>query len=435
MRILDAIARSPQRPAEVRSAIPNWWLHQSPFSWNHSAPDRPDATFENLVESVHRDNGIVAGAVEARSLLMSSIRFRYRRGYSQQRTGELWGDRSLAPLEMANRSEFLKRLERDACYAGNAYVFRDGNTVRRLAPDRVSFIMRSEFLPEWSSSDRRNTVPPDAEVIGYAYHAERGGSVSVVYPVDQVVHWMPEPDPLHWWRGESWVASVLREIVADDKAVTHAGKFFDNAATPNMVFTFPPERTVDEIRAFAEVMNATHAGSENAYKNMFLAGGADVTPVGVDLSKLEIKDLTAGHETRIALRARIPGVILGIREGYQGSSLNAGNYGSARRMWADGWFTPHAESLCAALAKLIDVPGGSELHYDPAAILFLQEDLKDAADIIQTQSVAMRQLVEAGFDPDSVRDAVTTNDMTKLIHTGNVSVQLQPPGAGGSDSE
>jgi hypothetical protein len=73
---------------------------------------------------------------------------------------------------------------------------------------------------------------------------------------------------------------------------------------------------------------------------------------------------------------------------------------------------------------------GSELGFDSTRILFLQEDQKDAADIMQTNAVAMRQLVEAGYDPTTVTEAITSGDMTKLKHTGNVSVQLQPPGTG-----
>jgi hypothetical protein len=40
----------------------------------------------------------------------------------------------------------------------------------------------------------------------------------------------------------------------------------------------------------------------------------------------------------------------------------------------------------------------------------------------------MKTLVDAGYDPDSVRDAVDADDLTTLTHTGLVSVQLQEPG-------
>jgi hypothetical protein len=52
----------------------------------------------------------------------------------------------------------------------------------------------------------------------------------------------------------------------------------------------------------------------------------------------------------------------------------------------------------------------------------------DSAEIRAKDASTMRQLVDGGFDPVSVVDAVTTGDMTLLRHTGNLSVQLQPGG-------
>jgi hypothetical protein len=49
----------------------------------------------------------------------------------------------------------------------------------------------------------------------------------------------------------------------------------------------------------------------------------------------------------------------------------------------------------------------------------------------------VRQLVEAGYDPDTVIEAVTANDLSRLkgSHSGETSVQLQPPmGQSGSSS-
>lgn len=437
MRMLDALVRTstPKLTEERGWGFDPYVMSQPWASFAGSMPGQTDGTFNSYVQQIHKQNGIVSAAVAARALLISQVRFQWRRDYSQGRRGELWGNRDLRILERpgaSTRAELLNRLERDVSYAGNAYVVRDGNSLRRLAPDRVSFVLRSDSTPEWTGDNNTTTIPYDAEVVGIAYHNERNGKVVETFAVGDYAHWMPEPDPVNWWRGESWVSAVVREVLTDGQAVDHTGKFFENAATPNLVFKFPETRTPDEVRAFAELLNRKHAGTSNAWRNMFLAGGADVQVVGSSLESLSIKDLTGSFETRIAARARIPGVILGISEGYQGSSLNAGNYSSARRMWADGWFAPTVESLCAALESIVPPPGGSDLHYDPKAVLFLQEDMKDAAEILHTNAVAMRQLVEAGYDPATVTEAVATGDITKLTHTGNVSVQLQPPGSGTS---
>ena len=129
--------------------------------------------------------------------------------------------------------------------------------------------------------------------------------------------------------------------------------------------------------------------------------------------------------------AGVPAVVLGISEGLAGSSLNAGNYTAARRRFADMTMRPLWRSVCGVLAPFVQVPAGSELWYDDSDIPFLQEDMKDAADIAQTQAVAVRNLVDAGYDPDAAVLAVSTGNLRLLSgkHSGLYSVQLQPAGS------
>jgi hypothetical protein len=70
------------------------------------------------------------------------------------------------------------------------------------------------------------------------------------------------------------------------------------------------------------------------------------------------------------------------------------------------------------------------LWYDDRDVSFLQEDVLDAAEIRGKDAQTMRTLVDGGFNPDSVIEAVTTGDMGLLTHSGTLSVQLQPPGEG-----
>ena len=42
-------------------------------------------------------------------------------------------------------------------------------------------------------------------------------------------------------------------------------------------------------------------------------------------------------------------------------------------------------------------------------------------------------LLDGGFEPDSVVDAVSSGDWKRLSHTGKLSVQLQEPGAESSN--
>lgn len=134
------------------------------------------------------------------------------------------------------------------------------------------------------------------------------------------------------------------------------------------------------------------------------------------------------HNTRISSLSRVPAPILGIAEGLAGSSLNAGNFGMARRNFADTWVYPSLTDLCAALSTILTVPGDSELWFDTTDIPLLREDGKDAADIMNKKALTIESLVRAGFEPDTILDAIQSGDLSKMRHTGLFSVQLQPPG-------
>jgi hypothetical protein len=80
-------------------------------------------------------------------------------------------------------------------------------------------------------------------------------------------------------------------------------------------------------------------------------------------------------------------------------------------------------------------PPGSELWYDDRDIPALKDDVMDAAEVQAKNASAIRQLVDAGFEPSSVVDAVRAGDLARLSHTGLYSVQLQPPMPEGPEPE
>jgi len=89
---------------------------------------------------------------------------------------------------------------------------------------------------------------------------------------------------------------------------------------------------------------------------------------------------------------------------------------------------PLWRNMAGSLARIVTVPPGAELWYDDRDIPALQEDQKDAAEIQAINASAISSLITSGYKPDSVVAAVTANDLSRLVHTGLFSVQLQPPG-------
>jgi hypothetical protein len=119
--------------------------------------------------------------------------------------------------------------------------------------------------------------------------------------------------------------------------------------------------------------------------------------------------------------------VVGISEGLQGSSLNAGNFAASMRRFADLTMRPLWRNIAGSLAQIVPVPGDAELWYDDRDIPALKDDIKSAAEVQQLQAQAIRQYVDAGFEPDSVVDAISAGDIKRLKHSGLYSVQLQLP--------
>ena len=244
---------------------------------------------------------------------------------------------------------------------------------------------------------------------------------------DEVAVWAPIPDPLAAYRGVPWPTAALREIDADLGATVHKGKFFDNGATPQLILSLDPSVKKEQLMSMMATVNSSHVGANNAYRTLALQGA---TPhvVGKDLHQLDFKATQGAGETRIAANSGVHPVVAALSEGMSGSSLNAGNFRAACRLVADRTLYPLWSSMFAALSNIVPGPDDAELWYDKSEISFLQEDRKDAAEIELVKAQTIAAYVREGFTAESAKAAVAAEDVTLLVHTGLVSVQLQPPG-------
>ncbi len=376
-----------------------------------------------------KTNGPLFAVMDTRSRLFSEAEFIFK----DNETGALTKSDDLGllqePWPNGTTGDWLKLIEMAVSLGGNSYTWRNPLTRRLhwLRPDWVSIVLASQYAPDSPG------FALDAEIVGYVY--EPYGAPSGVPPtfmrVDEVAHWTPIPDPVAPWRGMSWMTPILREIMADSAATDHKLSFFEHGATPNIAIKFPESITnVAKFKELRDAINDSHSGTANAWKTLYLTAGADVQVVGVDLGKLDFGAIQGVGEVRIAVAGGIPASVVGFNEALQGSSLNAGNFTAARRLCADLWARPQWRSMCAAHAKLVNVPQGSRLWYDERNIAFLREDQQVEAQIQQTRSSAVQTLINSGYEADAAVTYIMTNDPSVLVghHSGLVSVQLQPPG-------
>ncbi len=386
-------------------------------------------SFVGLVTGAFKRNAVVFACEQKRLSVFSEARFIYR-GFNAGRPGRLFSTPDLDILERpwprGTTGDLLTRMLEHADFGGNAFVARqveEPDRLRMMRPDWVTIVMGDR-----SGEPVRTAAQLDAEIIGFIYHPQDGQTEPEALLADEVAHFAPTPDPLARFRGMSWLTPVVREILGDQATTEHKLKFFENGATPQLVVSYDASVNEDAFKKFVAKMNQTHEGWQNAYKTLFLGGGADVTVAGADLKQLDFSTTQGKGETRIAGAAGIHPVLIPLSEGLQGSSLNAGNYAAARRSTADTTFRPLWRNLCGSLQAIVPPPNsGAELWYDEAGIAFLREDAADRANVQLVKAQTIWQYVQAGFTPASAAAAADAEDVTLLEHTGMTSVQLHPP--------
>lgn len=375
----------------------------------------------------YRSNTVIAACLDIRASVFSATRFQWQQ-LSGGRPSETFGNTSLRLLEHpwpgGTTQDLLTLMIQDADLAGNSYWTKHGDRLVRLRPDWVDVALEA-------------VTSHDGAVIGYqtvGYIYTEGGRQSGFDPAyfypDEVAHFMPRPDPLAPWQGMSWLTPLIRAEVHGDNLLTeHKRRFMENAATPNMVVKFDRAIDVEKLQRFKEMADSQHAGVANAYKTMYLGGGADATVVGTDMRQLDFSNVQAAGETRIAAAAGVPPILAGFSQGLQSATYS--NYGQARRRFADGTIHPLWQNAAGSLDHLVREPGLSSavrLWYDSKDVPFLREDQEQASKVAYNKSLTIRQYVDSGYVPESVVAAVEADDLSLLKHTGLFSVMLMPPG-------
>jgi phage portal protein BeeE len=373
-----------------------------------------------------KSNAPIFALVQARMQAFSQVRFQWTQFVGSQ-PGDLFGSPELAVLERpwpgGTTADLLARMEIYASLAGCAYVIRPKpNRLSVIRPDQVTIILGSQT----DADDPADA--PDCEIAGYIHSTPRGHSTA--FMPNEVAYYAPVPDPDFRFLGMSWITPVIREMQADSLATEHKARFFTNGATPNLAIKFDPTISIEQVKRFKAILETEHRGVINAYKTLYLGGGADPVVIGADFRQMDFAATQGKGESRLASAAGVPPSWVGFSEGLQGSSLNAGNFQAARRRFSDATIHYLWQSAATSLETLVKPPNPYASLWFDSRVPFMREDAADLAAIQAQQAATIGSYIKDGFDPESAVKAVMNNDPSLLKHTGLVSVQLQEPGAG-----
>lgn len=374
-------------------------------------------TFASASAKAYSGNAIVFGAILARLMLFSETEFKYRSLFDKK----LIGNTSLVKLEQpwpnGTTGELLARMIQDADLAGNAYIWDAGEQLVRLRPDKVT-IVSQEIEDDTGRTYRK--------VIGYSYD-EFGvpgmpSDDTMFFDVEEIAHWTPIPDPCANFRGMSWLTPVVREISADSAMTEYKIRYLTNAATPNMVIKYDQKLEPDTVEKVRKRIQARYGGMENAYRTMVLDQGADYSVVGNTFEQMNFNSVQAAGENRILIASGVPGIVVGAKEGLSAATYS--NYEQAMRRFSDLTMRPLWRSVCAALAKFVEVPKGNRLWFDVSDIAALRQGEKERAETSFIKAQAVGELVKAGYEPNSVIAAIDANDLSLLKPNNLVPKQL-----------
>jgi HK97 family phage portal protein len=390
-----------QRPAEVeRSGLVDMFE-----SWQGARPkERIEDDFRSYVSSGYKGNGVIFAVILARMALFSEVRFAWR----NRATDAIFSNKALGllqnPWTNGTTGELLARMEQDVSLAGNSYIYRANPLeLQRLRPDWVSIV-----------SDRQG-------VAGYLYepNGPNGGAATKFLLAEEVSHWSPIPDPMAAFRGMSWLTPILLEVQSDVAMTRHKQMFFERAATPNLLIKVDKKLDPESRARMRDELQARHEGLDNAYRSMLLEDGADATVIGSNMQAINFDVIQAAGENRIATAGGVPGIVVGLKEGLQAATYS--NYAQAMRRFSDLFARPQWRTACASLEHLLEVPPGAELWYDASDIAALGDSNADAAKIMLDKSLAVVNLVRAGYEGAEVVKVVETGvGLENLPHTGEV---------------
>ena len=392
------------------------------YGFSYGTPNAEKITpgFEQFANLAYGGNAVVFGVINKRMQLLSEATFKWRKLADKKLFGN--GDLSILenPWPNGSTGELWSKMEQHASLAGNAFVRHCGSQLEMLRPDLVTIV--SVISVDSFGNQVR-------DVIGYIYDPTLVDTDRDVeyYPVEEVAHWSPIPDPMANFRGMSWLTPVLREINADTAMTAHRDAYFRNAATPNLIIKYANKLTDEQKSRIRDSAAARHSGPDNAFRTMVLDEGADPQTVGNNLDQAAFTAVQAAGENRIAVAAGTPAIVVGLKEGLNASTY--ANYDAAMRAFADLTIRPLWRSACSALEQIIPPPAGAQLWFDTSDIAALQAGEQEKAATFATDMATLNAMVQAGWEPESAKTTLMARDPSLVTHSGLYSVQLQKPQA------
>ncbi|MER7813807.1 phage portal protein [Streptomyces sp. NPDC096153] len=262
-------------------------------------------------------------------------------------------------------------------------------------------------LEIWPVRPDRITPVPDPErfLTGYMYTSPDGEQIAL--ELDQVIQ-LRMPNPLDPYRGMGPVQSILSDLDATKYSAEWNRNFFLNSAEPGGVLEVDRRLDDDEFAVLRMRWNEQHKGVANAHRVAIAEGGLKWVDRKMTQRDMQFVELRSVSRDVIREAFGIPAFALG-----EVADVNRATAEASKTWFAEMLTVPRLERIKGALNhELLPLFGstaqGLEFDYcDP-----VPPDVATEAAQLTARATAARDLVDAGFYPPEVREALGLPEMS-----------------------
>ncbi|MEA5366091.1 phage portal protein [Amycolatopsis sp., V23-08] len=342
-------------------------------------------------------NGTIFGIVDKTSTAVGKTEWRlYRKAKSGKDEDRVEITRHAA-LSLINKpNPFMTRME----------LFQTGQQHLDLIGEGCFVVGRSSLasipLELWPVRPDRMTpvAHPTKYLTGWIYAGPDGEQIPL--RTDEVIH-VRMPNPTDPYRGLSPVTAVLTDIMGAEYASQWNAAFFRDSAEPGGIIKVDDNLTDDEFTKLATRWEEQHRGVARAHRVGILEANMEWVPRAFSQRDMEFTSLRGVTRDAIMEGFGFPKPMLGITEDVNRANADAGEYVFAKWLTVprdDRW----KDALNTKLLPLFgaDVPDKLEFDYDSP----VPEDEAAENASLTARSTAAKTLIDAGFDGESVKEAL-----------------------------
>jgi HK97 family phage portal protein len=290
----------------------------------------------------------------------------------------------------------------------SGFEFREGAQQHEELTGETIWVLNREVTSFPTSMwyvrpDRMEPVPsPDDYLVGWIYTGPDGQQIPL--KLDEVIC-EKLPDPLDPFRGAGPVASILPNIQQQRYATEYQRNLFINGADPGGVITVPVKLSEPDFDEMVDRWRESHQGVARAGRVGVLEQGATWANGGMSNKDLEYGNLRLANRDEIREAWRMHKALLGTVE-----DVNRANAQTAEETFSSQLQIPRLERRRETLNfKLLPMFSDPTVEFDFDDPSPVNQEAAVNELLIKCQAAAA--LVNAGFDPSDVLEAVGLPDM------------------------